>query len=91
MTTAITEQGEKVRENRLRRMAQRQGLALVKSRRRDPRALDYRGYWLSRVDNGRWLRDENGREVRDIDDVVVLGGVGGVTLDEVEAYLKGER
>jgi hypothetical protein len=37
---------EKVRENRLRRMAGRQGLQLLKSRRRDPRALDYGRYWL---------------------------------------------
>jgi hypothetical protein len=37
---------EKVRENRLRRMAARQALQLVKSRRRDPRALDYGTYWL---------------------------------------------
>jgi hypothetical protein len=35
---------EKVRENRLRRMAERQGLALRKSRRRDPRAIDYGGW-----------------------------------------------
>lgn len=37
---------EKVRENRLRRMASRQGLTLHRSRRRDPRALDYGLYWL---------------------------------------------
>jgi hypothetical protein len=37
---------ERVRENRLRRMADRQGLRLVKSRRRDPRAVDYGGYML---------------------------------------------
>lgn len=37
---------QKVRENRLRRMASRQGLQLLKSRRRDPRALDYGTYWL---------------------------------------------
>ncbi len=36
-----TERAEKVRENRLRAMAERQGLALRKSRTRDPRALDY--------------------------------------------------
>ena len=36
---------EKVRENRLRRMAQRQGLVLRKSARGDPRAIDY-GRWL---------------------------------------------
>jgi hypothetical protein len=35
------ENEEKVRENRLRRAAERQGYKLVKSRRRDPRAKDY--------------------------------------------------
>lgn len=35
------ENEEKVRENRLRRMAERQGYKLEKSRRRDPRAKDY--------------------------------------------------
>lgn len=38
------EQDEKVRENRLRRMADRQGLRIEKSRRRDPRAIDF-GLW----------------------------------------------
>ena len=37
---------QKVLENRLRRMAARQGLQLIKSRRRDPRALDYGTYSL---------------------------------------------
>jgi hypothetical protein len=37
---------DKVRENRLRRMAERQGLRLTKTRRRDPRALDYGEYRL---------------------------------------------
>jgi hypothetical protein len=41
----VTSTSEKVRENRLRRAAQRQGLELRKSPRRDPRALDY-GTWL---------------------------------------------
>jgi hypothetical protein len=41
-----TSTSEKVRENRLRRMAERQGLRLVKSRRRDPRAIDYGTYCL---------------------------------------------
>jgi hypothetical protein len=36
----------KVRENGLRRMASRQGLRLVKSRQRDPMALDYGKYSL---------------------------------------------
>ena len=38
--------GDKVRENRLRRIAERRGLALSKSRRRDPRATDYGTYSL---------------------------------------------
>lgn len=42
---------EKVRENRLRRMAARQGLQLIKSRRRDPRAIDYGGYMLIEAHN----------------------------------------
>jgi hypothetical protein len=41
---------EKVRENRLRRMAQRQGLRLLKSRRRDPNARDYGGFALIKPD-----------------------------------------
>ena len=43
---------EQVRENRLRRMAERQGLRVVKSRRRDPLARGYGTYTL---------QDENGR------------------------------
>ena len=45
MTTNTT---EKVHENRLRRMAERQGLVLHKSRRRDPYAIDFGAYWLTR-------------------------------------------
>lgn len=41
---------EKVREIRLRRMAERQGLTLSRSRRRDPRALDFGKYWLRKGD-----------------------------------------
>lgn len=41
---------EKVRENRLRRAAERQGLILRKSRRRDPLSLTF-GRW--------WVRDAN--------------------------------
>ena len=37
---------EKVRENRVRRMLKRQGYSLMKSRRRDPQALDYGGYMI---------------------------------------------
>jgi hypothetical protein len=37
----------KVRENRIRRIASRQGLRLEKSRQRDPMALDYGKYSLN--------------------------------------------
>ena len=40
------ENAEKVHENRLRRMAERQGYKLEKSRRRDPRATDYGTFML---------------------------------------------
>lgn len=66
---------DKVRENRLRRTAKRQGLRLEKSRRRDPRALDFGTYWL--VDP--WTNT-----------LVYGGGVGvdGPHLDDIEAYLR---
>jgi hypothetical protein len=68
---------EKVRENRLRRMAERQGLALVKSRRRDTRASDYGMYML----------------VDAFNNSVVAGtaatGRPNFTLDDVEGYLTG--
>jgi hypothetical protein len=38
----------RVRENRLRRMARRQGYKLHKSRRRDPLATDFETYRLAR-------------------------------------------
>jgi len=66
---------DKVRENRLRRMADRQGLMLRKSRRRDPRAVDYGNYWL--IDP-----EING---------LVAGGQWGIDLDEVEAWLTGSN
>ena len=68
------EQEEKVRENRLRRMAERQGLRLERSRRRDPRALDYGSYQLVEV-----LTNT----------VAASGGPNGfgLTLDEVERSL----
>jgi hypothetical protein len=37
---------EKVMENRLRRIAERRGLQLLKSRRRDVNAIDYGGFML---------------------------------------------
>jgi hypothetical protein len=76
MTTA-TQGSEKVRELRLRRMAERQGLALHKSRRRDPRAIDY-GCWAILDADGRSVVGRLGADRPSLD------------LDQVEAYLRGE-
>jgi hypothetical protein len=69
---------EKVRENLLRRVADRQGLALHKSRTRDPRAIDYRCWMIVSLVTG---KVEAGR-----------GSTGKpcMTLDEVEANLMGD-
>jgi hypothetical protein len=67
-----------VRENRLRRMADRQGLRLEKSRRRDPQALTFGTYRLVDL----FTR------------ALVLGDVNhsyGLDLDEVEKYLTGDK
>lgn len=66
---------DKVRENRIRRMAQRQGLRLEKSRRRDHRAYDYGTYWLIDIDT-------NSVAVGD------LQSGYGLSLDEAEAALQ---
>ncbi len=65
------ETAEKVRENRLRRVASRRGLRLVKSRRRDPRALDYGTYWV----------------VNPSTNLNLSGDLGLQGLDEVERFL----
>jgi hypothetical protein len=52
-------------ENRLCRAAQRQGMRLIKSRRRDPRALDYGRYWLVMIEtNGMVTGGQFGPAVR---------------------------
>jgi len=60
-----TSPSEKVRENRLRRAAERQGLALSKSRRRDPRALDYGTYTLTDLATREIVSDKKS----DLDDI----------------------
>jgi hypothetical protein len=68
---------DKTREIRLRRAADRQGLRLERSRRRDPRAKDYGRYWLVDLATG---------------DVVAGASPirrPAWTLDQVEAYLIG--
>jgi len=69
---------DKIRENRLRRAAQRQGLALTKSRRRDPRATDYGTYML--VD----------AQTNTLAAWGLRSGYG-MSLDDVEDALRGEQ
>ena len=64
---------DKVRENRARRAAQRQGLTLLKSRRRDPRALGYGRYQLN---------DADGRTVAG-----KLDSNDALTVEQVEQHL----
>jgi hypothetical protein len=68
ITTGIGEMSEeKVRENRLRRMAERQRLQLVKSRRRDPKAFDFGRYWLHDQKGKVVLGGESGVSLDDIE------------------------
>jgi hypothetical protein len=70
----MSPENHKVYENRLRRMAERQGLRLEKSRRRDPRAIDYGTYHL----------------IDPQTDSIVAGSVSsgyGLSLDEIEHAL----
>jgi hypothetical protein len=65
---------DKVRENRLRRVAERRGLRLEKSRRRDPRAIDWGTYQLVDL----------------YTNILVAGNTNsgyGMTLDEIEEQL----
>ena len=66
---------EKVRENRLRQMAGRQGLSLSKSRRRDPRALDFGAWHVVTRRTAGWRGAE------------LVSPEQGMTLDEIEAFL----
>ncbi len=69
---------EKIRENRLRRMAERQGLAVQKSRRRDPHAYDFGTYML----------------VDPASNTVVACGLQsgyGMSLDDIERYLRDDE
>lgn len=69
---------EKVREDRLRRMARRQGLQLSKNPRRDPRAYDYGSYMLV---------NENNAVVADFGWDRPGFPEGESWLDDIEAYL----
>lgn len=69
---------DKVQENRVRRMADRQGLLLRKQRRRDPRALDYGRYMLVDADGNYVVAG-------------VEGGRAAWTLNDCEQYLTSDR
>ena len=64
--TSTVEQEEKVKENRLRRTAERRGLQLTKSRRRDPRALDFGKYWLTDA-NGATVSAQQGLNLDEVE------------------------
>ena len=52
ITTSVVRAMDKAYENRLRRMAARQGYWLTKSRSRDPRACDFGLYALKNLQTG---------------------------------------
>lgn len=67
---------DKVRENRLRRLAQRHRLSLQKAKRRDPHAWDYGTYQLVNPES-------NGIVFANL----AIGHGYGLSLDDVEDYL----
>lgn len=73
-----TDKARKVRENRLRAAARRQGLELRKNPRRDARALDFGSYQL--VSENTVVADFGWTVQSD-----------GDHLDDVERWLAGER
>ncbi len=66
-----TTTADKIREKRLRNAAKRQGYDIVKSRTRDPRALDYGGYMI----------------VDPYDNTVEAGSGFNLTIGDVEKWL----
>jgi hypothetical protein len=73
------EQSEKVRENRMRRMAGRRGLRLVKSPQRDQGGLEYGRYRIEAMD---------GNPPGDLEEG---GKYPLANLDEAERYLSTPR
>ena len=65
---------EKVRENRIRRVAERRGLQLHKSRRRDKDAIGYGGYMVTELGGNTVLMGAEGHEYS-------------ASLDEIEKAL----
>jgi hypothetical protein len=73
------DQDRKVHENRLRRMAGRQGLTLRKSTRKDPLALGYGRYYIARPPQ--------------LTEAIagLRNGIPDMTLDDAEAWLRNEN
>lgn len=69
--------GDKVRENRVRRLADRRGFELRKSRRKDPGAVDYGLYTLVDVRTGQAVNPP-----------IAKRWECSWTLDQVEQYLE---
>jgi hypothetical protein len=69
---------DKVKENRIRRTAERRGLRLEKSRRRDPLARDFGGFMLIEPQTKAALLGSDGFSFS-------------ATLDDVDAFLSGRR
>ena len=66
-----------MRENKIRRMADRRGYRLIKSRSRDPHAVDYGRYALIDIDTG-----------GAVNPAIAQRWVCSWSLDEVEAYFE---
>lgn len=73
---------DKIREDRLRRMARRQGLQLAKNPRRDMRAVDYGTYMLTDLDN---------RLIADFGWAYTGRPDGNSWLDDIETFLTREQ
>ena len=65
--TQTSSGSDRIRENRLRRMAARQGYVLSKSRRRDPRAVDYGGYFLADANTSHLETSEHGMDLDEVE------------------------
>ena len=72
----MPDMADKVRENRIRRIADRRGLLLVKSGRRDPNALDHGLYALIDYDTGGAVNPS-----------LIGRYICSWTLDQIEDYL----
>lgn len=68
MLSAMRPTEERVRENRLRRVAERRGLKLTRSRRRDPKALDFGLYWLTDQRTGAQVSPEAGIPLEEMEE-----------------------